>query len=249
MPKINKYKALRLTNLDENLSKNEKLIYGHLILCFDEVKGFAYPSYPELMQVLGVKRRNSVADTVETLRSKVYIETKKGYRGANNYYLLKYITSNKCITSNENDTSNKNDTPLVTKPLLNNIKDNINNKLNKKELKKGTNLDFMINEYTQDEELKQALKDFLKMRKTIKSPMTERALTMLFDKLDKLEDSTERKILILNQSIFNNWKGIFPITDNQKQHISNVVDVEFGKSKIDYESMTPEQIMELGRGK
>lgn len=135
---INKYSALRLTNLDENLNKNEKLIYGHLILCFDEKKGYAYPSYPELMRVLGVKRRNSVADTVELLRKKQYMETKKGFRGANNYYLLKYMTSNendtsnKNVTSNENDTrtSNENDTPLVTETLLNNINNKLNNKLN-----------------------------------------------------------------------------------------------------------------------
>lgn len=121
--KINKYKMLRLTNLDKNLGKNEKLIYNHLILCFDEEKGFAYPPYPELMQVLGVKRRNSVADTVEGLRVKEYIETKKGFRGANNYYLLKYITSN------------ENDTPLVTKSLLNKL----NNKLNINSAKTSSN--------------------------------------------------------------------------------------------------------------
>lgn len=135
---INKYKALRLTNLDEDLNKNEKLIYGHLILCFNETKGYSYPAYPELMKVLGVKRRNSVSDTVENLRYKRYIKTKKGYRGQNNYYLLKYITSNESVTSNKNDTSNENDTrtsnesvtPLVTETLLNNINNKLNNKLN-----------------------------------------------------------------------------------------------------------------------
>lgn len=136
--KLNKYKMLRATNLDENIGKNEKLIYNHLILCFDDEKGFAYPTYPELMQVLGVKRRNSVADTVELLRKKEYIETKKGFRGSNNYYLLKHITSNESVTSNDYNTSNKNDirtsnesvTPLVTKTLLNSINNNINNKVN-----------------------------------------------------------------------------------------------------------------------
>ena len=58
---MKKYKALRATNLDPNLSKNEKLLYNHLILCIDSEKGFAYPPYPELMEVLGVKRRNTVS--------------------------------------------------------------------------------------------------------------------------------------------------------------------------------------------
>ena len=115
---MKKYKSLRLTNLDQNLSKNEKLIYNHLILCLDTEKGFAYPSYPELMLVLGVKRRNTISETIEGLREKGYIETQKGYRGANNYYLLKHITSNET------------DTPLVTKPLLNKLNDKLNDKLN-----------------------------------------------------------------------------------------------------------------------
>lgn len=135
---------LRLTNLDNNLGKNEKLIYNHLILCFDEEKGFAYPSYPELMQVLGVKRRNSVADTVEGLREKNYIETKKGFRGANNYYLLRYITSNEIVTSNIIDTSNETDTrtsnetdtPLVTELLLNKVNNKLNNSININSTKK-----------------------------------------------------------------------------------------------------------------
>ena len=67
---MKKYKSLRLTNLDQNLSKNEKLIYNHLILCLDTEKGFAYPSYPELMLVLGVKRRNAISEAIEGLREK-----------------------------------------------------------------------------------------------------------------------------------------------------------------------------------
>ena len=70
---LKKYKSLRLTNLDQNLSKNEKLIYNHLILCFDTEKGFAYPAYPELMLVLGVKRRNAISEAIEGLRELIII--------------------------------------------------------------------------------------------------------------------------------------------------------------------------------
>ncbi|GAA0706064.1 hypothetical protein GCM10008904_14320 [Paraclostridium ghonii] len=232
MKKINKYKALRLSNLDENLNKNEKLIYNHLILCLDEELGFAYPAYPELMQVINVKRRNSVADTIDSLRKKEYIETKKGFRGTNNYYLLKYITSNENDTSNTFDTSNenntrtsnKNDTRLVTKPLLNNINNKLNNKVNTNNSKKASNksnrkieFNLLINEYTDNENLKEALKDFLKMRELIKSIMSERALKMLFNQLDKLADTDQVKVNILEQSIFNNWKSVYPLRRNQEQ--------------------------------
>jgi phage replication O-like protein O len=56
-----------------------------------------------------------------------------------------------------------------------------------------------------------ALDDFKKMRKLIKKPMTERAVTMLLNKLDKLADTEERKIAILEQSILNCWQDIYEL--------------------------------------
>lgn len=80
---------------------------------------------------------------------------------------------------------------------------------NKKE--KGTSIDKIINSYTQNEGLRNTLKEFLKMRKSIKKPMTDRAMTLLINKLDKLGSNDNEKIEILNQSIFNSWQGIFEL--------------------------------------
>ena len=63
-------------------------------------------------------------------------------------------------------------------------------------------------------ELISALKDFEDMRKRIKSPLSDRARQMLLGKLDKLAGSdTQKKIAILEQSIFNSWKGVYDIDD------------------------------------
>ena len=80
---------------------------------------------------------------------------------------------------------------------------------NKKE--NGTSIDKIMNSYTDNEELKSTLKEFLKMRKTIKKPMTDRAMNLLINKLDKLGSNDYEKIEILNQSIFNSWQGIFEL--------------------------------------
>lgn len=80
---------------------------------------------------------------------------------------------------------------------------------NKKE--KGTSIDKIINSYTENEGLRNALKEFLKMRKSIKKPMTDRAMALLLNKLDKLGKSDNEKIEILNQSIFNSWQGVFEL--------------------------------------
>jgi hypothetical protein len=70
-----------------------------------------------------------------------------------------------------------------------------------------------------DLELLKALNDFAEMRKAIKKPLsTERAATMLIHSLDKYADDNKTKIAILNQSIFNNWQGVFPLKDQGKQN-------------------------------
>lgn len=76
---------------------------------------------------------------------------------------------------------------------------------------KDTSIDKIINSYTGNLELRNTLKEFLKMRKSIKKPMTDQAMKLLINKLDKLGSNDNEKIEILNQSIFNSWQGIFEL--------------------------------------
>ncbi len=97
-----------------------------------------------------------------------------------------------------------------------------NNIVNKKERKsKSKSYDEQIAEYTGNEELQDALKAFIQMRSFIKKPMTEYALKLMLKKLDELGNDDTTKIAILNQSITNNWQGIFPLkneyTKQEKQ--------------------------------
>lgn len=79
--------------------------------------------------------------------------------------------------------------------------------------KKTISYDEQITEYTQNEDLQNALKAFLQMRSFIKKPMTEYALKLMLKKLDELGNTDDVKIAILNQSITHNWQGIFPLKD------------------------------------
>lgn len=56
------------------------------------------------------------------------------------------------------------------------------------------------------------LRDFDKMRKSIKRPMTERAKSTLLKKLQTFP--REQWIPVLEQSIFHSWQGIFPLKDD-----------------------------------
>lgn len=62
-----------------------------------------------------------------------------------------------------------------------------------------------------DEKLRIALKDFIKHRKDIKRPLTQKALELNIKKLDKLATDNDEKIDIINQSIENGWVGLFPL--------------------------------------
>lgn len=95
---------------------------------------------------------------------------------------------------------------------------NISNTNIKKEKKKKSNFDKTIENYTDNEELREAILEFIKFRKGIKSSLTDRALTLLLRNLDKFAKNDNEKIEIINQSILNGWKGIFPLKIDPKQN-------------------------------
>lgn len=95
---------------------------------------------------------------------------------------------------------------------------NSNTEYIKKEKKKKSNFDKTIENYTDSEELREAILEFIKFRKGIKSSLTDRALTLLLRNLDKFAKNDSEKIEIINQSILNGWKGIFPLKIDSKQN-------------------------------
>lgn len=72
----------------------------------------------------------------------------------------------------------------------------------------------------EDEDLRGLYLEYIKMRKMIKAPMTDRALTMLINKVNELEpNSLDNQKKLLEIAIMNNWKSVYPLRDkgNQKQ--------------------------------
>ena len=116
-------------------------------------------------------------------------------------------------------------------PLLN-IKELNTNNINNKKNKKETEFDSLIKNNFENEELKQTVYEFIKMRKAIKKPLTTRGLELMIDKLKKMTSNTNEQIQILNNSIMNNWLGIFPLKEEEKQ-----------KEKVEYviNEMTEEE--------
>lgn len=97
------------------------------------------------------------------------------------------------------------------------IINNYNNdkQINKKERKKES-FDDLINSYTQNEELRQELKNHLATRKAKKATLTNRAIELSFKKLDELAPDDYTKIKIVQQSIERGWTGFFEIKQNKE---------------------------------
>lgn len=65
-------------------------------------------------------------------------------------------------------------------------------------------------------EIRSTIYEFIKMRKLIKKPLTNKGLELMLKKLKELShDKPAIMIDILNQSIMNNWQGIFPLKEER----------------------------------
>lgn len=88
---------------------------------------------------------------------------------------------------------------------------------NKKKESTRANYDEIINSYTENEELQSSLIEFVKMRKMMKKPLTNRALSLLLTSkkgLNGLASTDAEKIDIVNQTIMYSWQGFFPLKDD-----------------------------------
>ena len=118
-------------------------------------------------------------------------------------------SSNQQVT-NEQPTSNQ---------RITNEQPNIRNKeyKNNKNIRNIYISDIVASEPAQ---LHDYLNDFVKMRKSIKAPLTARALKTVLKELEKLSGGDiETKIAILEQSVVKCWKTVYPLSsgnDSQK---------------------------------
>lgn len=103
------------------------------------------------------------------------------------------------------------------------IKPNVNSDLNedsktnkkaKSQKPKIDSYDSMIAAFTENLELRDALSEFVKMRFMINKPLTERAMKMILNKLEKFAQDDATQIAIVNQSILHNWQDVYELKAN-----------------------------------
>jgi hypothetical protein len=102
------------------------------------------------------------------------------------------------------------------------IENEIEKDIDKKEKnKKRKTFDDVFSENHFSKDLQMTIKDFIDMRKTIKKPMTTKALELLIRNLEKLTNLEEEKIAILNQSIEHGWQTVYPLKTVGLQTMNN----------------------------
>lgn len=98
--------------------------------------------------------------------------------------------------------------------LYNNNNTVINKHNNIKERKKESSFDEILKD-VENTDLKELYIEYIKMRKLIKKPMTDRALRMLMKKVNDLEpNSIDRQKKMLENAIVSNWLSVYPLKDN-----------------------------------
>lgn len=94
-------------------------------------------------------------------------------------------------------------------------------KTNKKAKSKPISFDSIIDAYTENEDLRKELKEHLKTRKQKKAALTNRAIELSLKELDRIADSDEEKLRIVQKSIVNGWIGFFELNEKDKNKLNN----------------------------
>ena len=197
----------------EGLKANSKILLLVLMTHRNREKGYAYPSQSTLIKKTGLSK-NTLLKCLDELEKEGYIKRFKEKGENNKYYIDISFINSKVGTSVKNDTSSsiKNDTGGSIKINTLKVRD-ISNKKEKEN--KKSNIDKIIEAYTKNDLLVEAIRDFIKMRSTIKKPLTDRALKGILNKLDTFATNDLDKVEILENSIMNCWQGVFELKNKK----------------------------------
>lgn len=106
----------------------------------------------------------------------------------------------------------------VENPIqYNNKQLNTNNKILNSNKSKKVKFDEIINSFTEDEEIRELLGEWLKVRKAKRAAMTNRAIELNLQKLDKLANDSKMSVAdYLKEVICRGWQAFYVINNYNK---------------------------------
>ena len=173
-----------------------------------------------LMLEVGLNSAHTLIENRNLLKRLGFIDFKQGKKGQPTLYRLNDMCEEKgALNALNTAPQTASNSVLNTAPQTARIyRQETMTKTKTKRNTKEKDLAVILDSYTQNAELIEALEGFVEMRKRIKAPLTEHALSLLLKKLEGLGRSDAEKVEIVNQSVMNNWKGFFALKQEVKQH-------------------------------
>jgi hypothetical protein len=182
----------QMIGLQEVELKKGQFIFGRKVaaneLKMSESKTYRLIKKLENMQNLNIKANNKF--------SVITIENWENYQSDNN--------------NNEQQSEQQMNNKRTTNEQQMNTNKNIKNN-------KNISIYSIFDSYSDNTDLRQALRDYSIMRNKIKAPLTERAVTLLLNKLDALASTDELKIKMLENATLSNWKSVYPLKEERQQ--------------------------------
>lgn len=173
----------------------------------------------EICLMTGIRNKKTIAEARRVLEQAGYIKTIRGGKHQATQYQLVELGIAPVIGNKNTPITTPIDgaitTPITGHYIKHKRKTETETKKEKQKEKAGT---FPLEDYTDNAELLEALDGFVEMRKKIKAPLTEHAFSLLLKKLDGMGNTDEEKAAIVNQSVMNSWKGLFPLKQEVRQH-------------------------------
>ncbi len=201
---------------DLKLKGNELIVYAS-IYGFSQAENQVFSGSLQYLADWTNSTKQGVMKNLKSLEEKGYIvKTEKYINGVKfcEYYATKL-----------NEVLNKVEGGMQ-QSLIGGVKQSLPNNLSldntsintndKKERKKESTYEALIDTLIADEKVKATVYEFIKMRKLIKKPLTDFALKRILNKLLKISSDPKVQIAVLEKSIMNNWQDIYEPQENKK---------------------------------
>jgi len=242
---------------DKRLNANAKLLYGEITALCNE-KGYCWANNNYFSKLYEVDQR-TIIRWINQLIKYGYIYSELKYKANSKEIEYRYLKLNNTPINENAELNGKNVMGGSDKNVMGgsdknvmgggdkNVTDNntsinntsINNISKKVSKQKSGNkesnkksFDDLIEGYTENQQLRDELKEHLKTRKLKKGALTNRAIELSLKTLNNLATNDEDKIKIVQQSIERGYIGFFPVKNEQQKPSYDIK--QYRKDSEDY---------------
>jgi len=198
-------------------------------------------------------------EALKTLQDIGFLEIKYSGLPRKRYFridamrVIEEMSANEEIAGQEQCSTQLTTSDAISEPLVagtvddNNCNEQPKQTTKKKERKKpAETYDSIIDGFTEDEPLRDALREFLRYKvataKRKKSEFTNYALKQNLGKLRNLADNPRDMLAIVNQTLERGWSGFFPLKDDSRQTSRRTQYTEQQNAEFDEYAWNPDQI-------